>query len=655
MKNRSINPVPEKLRATILELNKVQHPWISLLAAGFLASYAYVFMEWLFLITKPSFMSVVPFTDKLEVLFFTGSLVFALCSLLLFPAIAAGHSRIFAGMQGVALFLGCALPAAILALMALMMIDNFTYTVLRFGIVSTAGVLRGLYLVLLLVLFLFCLRATLKLVIGVSAWSARLMQNRIFIPGLIGLNLLALAMPVFNYPSGPADSLNMGEAITRPNILVITADGLNADHMSLYGYERDTTPNLKELAETSLVAENAFSNSGNTGGSIMALFTGKYPTTTRVLYPPDILRGKDAYQHLPGILRVQGYHNVQISVIHYADAYTFNLQGGFEMANKRTPSTSGVFRLVNEALPSEFAYFIYEAGDRLVDRLRHITYIKKMTNPYLVVLDEHNFDDQDRLKQTLQIIQKAKQPFFVEVHFMGTHGEKFYPEQQIFSAGKDLETQQLWDQDLYDDSILEFDRQVGKIIDTLKNEGLWDETILVIGSDHGQQYVTDRRIPLLIHFPHGEHAESIRQNVQNIDIPVTLLDYLGLEIPEWMEGDSLLAEKLPERPLIGAAVGDVRVGRNKDGRWETVAEETGPPFYQFGRLTVITCDRWHRFNLKDYEWSSGEVIGSTSSCTDGERLSEQAAYEAAMDHLEARGFDTTDFVEKVPPSSGPRR
>ena len=125
-----------------------------------------------------------------------------------------------------------------------------------------------------------------------------------------------------------------------PNILLITGDGINASHTSLYGYERDTTPTLKALAATSLVAENAFPNSSNTMSGLLSIYTSKYPTQTRVLYAPDILKNADAYQHMPGILKSLGYYSAQFTHAYFADAYSMNMLSAFDIANGRTESVA---------------------------------------------------------------------------------------------------------------------------------------------------------------------------------------------------------------------------------------------------------------------------------------------------------------------------
>lgn len=79
------------------------------------------------------------------------------------------------------------------------------------------------------------------------------------------------------------------------------------------------------------------------------------------------------------------------------------------------------------------------------------------------------------------------------------------------------------------------------MINELIEEGSYDNTILVIGSDHGQRFTTNKKIPLIIHFSNNEFSGVVFSNVQNIDIAPTILDYLHIHRPPWMSGESLLS------------------------------------------------------------------------------------------------------------------
>ena len=166
---------------------------------------------------------------------------------------------------------------------------------------------------------------------------------------------------------------------------------------------------------------------------------------------------------------------------------------------------------------------------------------------------------------------------------MGTHGGKFTPSEQIFSQGKNVKTQAGWDIDFYDDSIRDFDAGVAQIIDALIELGEYDDTILIIGSDHSQLWGTTRRIPLIIHFPGDQYQQTIQANVQNMDLAPTLLDYLHVQKPTWMAGDSLLSGMPLERPIFGVSMSsDIEIENR-----EIVVDSLKPPFYQFGYISVV--------------------------------------------------------------------
>ncbi|MDZ7686293.1 MAG: sulfatase-like hydrolase/transferase [Gammaproteobacteria bacterium] len=109
-------------------------------------------------------------------------------------------------------------------------------------------------------------------------------------------------------PGNASVALPAGSAKSLPNILILLSDGINAKNMSIYGYERDTTPFLRTYLEKHphTLVENAFGHTPKSSGSVTSILTGKLPITTGVFYRPEVLKGIHAYQHLPGILRSLG-------------------------------------------------------------------------------------------------------------------------------------------------------------------------------------------------------------------------------------------------------------------------------------------------------------------------------------------------------------
>jgi arylsulfatase A-like enzyme len=114
----------------------------------------------------------------------------------------------------------------------------------------------------------------------------------------------------------------------------------------------------------------------------------------------------------------------------------------------------------------------------------------------------------------------------------------------------------------YDENILKADQELGQLIDSLKQSGLYDQSLIVITADHGsnftggdQGYFTpdmwaaEHRIPLLVKFPGQTEGQRIGSAVSTVDILPTVLDVLGAEYPAgWLDGQSLrAAEQSPER------------------------------------------------------------------------------------------------------------
>ncbi len=169
------------------------------------------------------------------------------------------------------------------------------------------------------------------------------------------------------------NSSSIPQALTeKPNIILLGIDGVNAANMSVYGYEKETTPNITRLAKNALIIENAFSNAGRTGGSLTSLLTGKDPITTKVIYPPDILMGQDAYQLIPGILKQAGYHTVQITDPFFGDAYSRNLKNGFDIANFRSENTKLVLDQFTQQESEGSLYLVTSIARRSIERIEHI-------------------------------------------------------------------------------------------------------------------------------------------------------------------------------------------------------------------------------------------------------------------------------------------
>ncbi len=293
----------------------------------------WVFTEWLFFVTKQSFMTLYSPWEKVELLAGTALIMSILLLIGSLPLLAIGwlidRFTKFKFTGTVLIFLPGIL---LLAMTALLLFDNFTLTLFGWGIRNAHE--PGAWAYRLLTIYLVIKAARLLHNVSqrpeVGAELKVIARTAIAICAL-GIPLVMVA--VLSLPDKVEDNIVADKEL--PNILILSSDGVWAEHMSVYGYGRPTTPFIDSVKDEFLIAENHFANSSDTGGSVISLLTGKLPTTTRVIYPPDVLRGSDSYQHLPGLLKKLGYYNADISMRHYADPYDLNMRDGFAEANFR--------------------------------------------------------------------------------------------------------------------------------------------------------------------------------------------------------------------------------------------------------------------------------------------------------------------------------
>ena len=592
-----------------------------------IASYFYMLMEWVFFATKPSFMSrltmwelfSIPVTTPLALV--VAGIPFWVAATLLLAAVR--RVRPLTPLFERTLFLA---PAAITAAAGLLLLDNFTYVLFGHNLGDVQGFGRYAYAALFTGV-LVALAWSFERRSRSPFWRRHPRSPFVACGVLVGVSL---AIAVGNAgPSRPTtEPGGQPHRDHLANVLILSTDGLNADHMSAYGYERDTTPFIRKLLPEFLVAENHLSNSESTVGSIAALLTGKLPTATRVFYREDVLVDDDVFQHLPGVLRGWGYSNVDIGVRFFADAHDMNMRQAFDVGIGRRLENSGPLEALRPRLTSE-AYFLDLLQDRISSRLRHAFGVEDVVDAsYWQNRDASNVDDSWSITEWRRFIEESPRPFFAHLHLLGTHGQRFYLKQRHFSVGS--EQTDPWMTDFYDDSILQFDGYVAKVLQILKDLGDYENTLIIINSDHGSQWKIDRRLPLLMRFPHQEHRGRITWNTQRVDIAPTIVDYLGGEVPAWMTGQSLIGpEPDRRRPIFSF------VSTNSD------RESEDPPFYNLRTVQVALGDWLYRMDLHTTEIHTTRLDGHTAPLEEGERQSMARVRETIVQHLKESGYDVS--------------
>ena len=644
-----MNPIPNSLQpvpaTSLYSKKRMARNWFILISIAILVSYLYAFLEWFFFITQPSYTAVsTNAIIQVTVLFFSGFIIAAVFSFTL-AVLFLLLQRLPPGVvQVTGLNAGRWILAFLIACLSLLLIDNFTYTIFKIGIVNSTGMWRAAYTMLFASLLLLAYKQCAFFITPLTNKAYR--QRSWVLLAAFSLVAISMVMVLTSYLTQsataqaavqPASGLSLER---RPNIIIIGSDGVNAASTSLYGYSRETTPTLTSLASQALLVENAFHNGNTSTGSTTSLLTGKLPTTTRVVYPPDILLGDNATEHLPGILKQQGYRTVEIALPHYVDAFNVNFQQAFDLVNGRSVDNYPMLYLGWKIGGDYPAYFIGVTAERIFSRLKHIFFIQTMENPYDEVTTGFGMmmTDQERIDQLIALFQSSSQPLFAHVHLMGTHGPLYYPVNPYYSQGK-VQTEPR-ETDFYDDAIRDFDAYLAQLMAFLQESGLRNNTIVVIYSDHGKDLTFDR-VPLVFIFPHGESAGVITANAQNLDVAPTLLDYLGLPIPTWMEGDSLFSENLTlDRDIFIPGVNFSTFTSTVN--WDEIdTAKIAPPFFQFGKLRMIVCDKFYQVDLTSGDWSEGQIPTHTAPCDPATLPTMAEARQKMLEHLASQGFDVS--------------
>jgi hypothetical protein len=177
------------------------------------------------------------------------------------------------------------------------------------------------------------------------------------------------------------------------------------------------------------------------------------------------------------------------------------------------------------------------------------------------------------------------------------------------------------------------DEEVNLIVADLKRAGRFENSIIVIWSDHGRAHRKNRRLPLIIKFPDKPviPPKNLGWNTQTLDIAPTLLDYLDVPIPGWMEGRSLLRPIDRYEPIFAT------VSHGKD-----TGIDPGPAAAVVkGGLTelgVIVCNYWFNAHLESGRITKGRIRGHSTPC-DREQLPSESELECVLaKHLVERDY-----------------
>lgn len=319
----------------------------------------------------------------------------------------------------------------------------------------------------------------------------------------------------------------------RPrHVVIVSIDTLRRDHVTAYGYPRDTTPALQRLADTGVTFENAYAANTNTAPSHASMLTGLHPA-----------------RH--GVVRNGGYWL-------RTDVRTLGEILGSTWARAAFVSGFPLRRNMTD-LYRDFDHFDDHLGedwrrDAAATFAASERWLRERKDDRPLFLFFHLYDAHQPYT--------APEPFRSRFLPEGQRSFRFSQEQSIkrFYAGEADAAEFDEYERRYDAAIAYADHHVGRLFALLEELGLWDEALVVVLADHGETldersgpyfdhgarvYDPEIRIPLLLRLPGSRGSRRVAAMVHHVDLAPTILDLLGLDAPR-VDGDSL-------RPLVVGA------------------------------------------------------------------------------------------------------
>jgi arylsulfatase A-like enzyme len=360
---------------------------------------------------------------------------------------------------------------------------------------------------------------------------------------------------------GSGEPLHSSTASGKPNVLLITMDTVRADHLSAYGYRLDTSPNLKELANHATVFGRAISPSDYTLPSHASIFTGKYPSWHGA-YPmaPDHPLGQPLPQNsttLARIMATNGYWSAGVFANSGFLGVRNGMNQGFDVWANNTPV------ILNN---QEYRFYLRNNAARLIARIVD-------TNDFNASLMRAS----DVNRQVNRLLDKTKgRPFFFFVNYMDAHvpyapprpfSHRFAKQPLIMDSTEYADLSKAVNQQhqplraskrdemvaQYDSGIAYLDAEIGKLLARLRQSGLYDNTLILITSDHGDAFVDHNllghgvtavyqeqvHVPLIVKYPGQHDGQRSEEWVSLVDIMPTVLDVAGLPRESGLQGQSL--------------------------------------------------------------------------------------------------------------------
>jgi arylsulfatase A-like enzyme len=393
----------------------------------------------------------------------------------------------------------------------------------------------------------------------------RISRRPAVIIGAAGV-LIALVLAAIFFVFRP-DSRDSGS--TMPNIILLSIDTLRADHLGCYGYDRETSPNIDAFAADAVLFENAYSQAPFTAPAHMSLFTGLTPAVHRVAnFDKTGLRKLDPrIVTFPAMLKERGWLTVGL---HAGGMMSpeFGFDRGFDLYSEKLisynwhrayedPKDLNVIRRLLEtsrrdSRPLFLFLHHYVCHDPYMTAPESIR-SRFLKNPVPGLSKGLPDDERNRILKGFEAApggnglerlsgQRVLRSTFAKEFWKGVDLSRPDHRRHIV--------------DLYDAGVYFADALFGKLLSILREDGSLDDSIIIVMSDHGEEFfehggkthwqlfVETLHVPLIVKLP-SRYAQSLQgrvaRDVRTVDLFVTLFDLLGLPIDHQIQGESFLS------------------------------------------------------------------------------------------------------------------
>jgi choline-sulfatase len=370
----------------------------------------------------------------------------------------------------------------------------------------------------------------------------------------------------------------------QPNVLVIVFDAFSAFNIPVYGYPRNTTPNISRLAKRAIVYNNHHSGGNFTTPGTASLLTGVLPWKHRAFnlggFVSEEYVSKSIFSAIPNYYKFAFSHNnlvdhilrqFKIDIDDITRTYELLLAGSIIpplFGNDQDTFSVSWQRYLNRNLDGNtYSLFLSHLSDlrsKLIKANRTLL-DAQFPRGLPESFNSGEFLLEDAIQWATDNLKKHPQPFMGYLHFLPPHDpynthrnfynyfkdDDYHPTikpTSIFTEGESEETL-LQLRTEYDEFILYADREFGKLMDFIHSSELAENTWVILTSDHGEMfergisghrtftlYEPVMRIPLMIFDPGRTERLDININTSAVDILPTLSHITGQKPVDWTEG-----------------------------------------------------------------------------------------------------------------------